>query len=223
MIIDIAIIIIFILFIWRGAARGFSDAMLKFAFMVIGILAAVIFGAQVAAMVGETALKDRLQTNIASAIENGILPDVLGTLGQSGSELSSLSDSATTWIANNFSENLAELAINVLTPAAIMLGIWLLATIIRWIFRHKKDKDSLLSKTNRLLGGLLGAVKAFVLVTVLLMCLFPIGAAISPFSVNTFVEQLDESVIGAYIFENNPLWYALDTFGGSTIITSLIG
>ena len=197
MIIDIAVLLIFLICIILGAKKGFVHSIIGFLSYIISIIICMYL---------YTPFKNFLysnpyfyeiiidfQNNIASSInkytfqEEGILPAVFS--------------SALNSITGTVSEGLSEIAVSVIIAVIFMILIIISVKLIGKVLKLAV-KLPVLKQFNSLLGAAIGGINGII------VCY--IAAAVIMFFIvsegnSLIAEQLNSSVIGAYFFKNNIL------------------
>lgn len=173
LILDLIVLVILALFVWRGAVKGFVLSLCGLVALLVGFVGAAFLARTFAPMVAgvlEPTLSGLIRDGLAAAGsgEGSALSDVLAVLGNMGlSEelLASLTESAAG--AATAAVDAAAAAISQTIAYAVLFIVGLVAVLIVWaIISHALDlvaKLPVLNSLNKTGGALIGAVKGCLL------------------------------------------------------------
>jgi uncharacterized membrane protein required for colicin V production len=87
----------------------------------------------------------------------------------------------------------------------IVIAVWVIVAIIRYIYRSGKKNSVLLGFTDRALGMTLGLVKGILAAYIAAAALVPVVTIIAPSALPGVLEALDQTHIARVIYDVNPL------------------
>lgn len=226
--IELFVIVFFLIFIIIGYVKGFFKQLLSFANWIIALIASYIFVRPLSNYLKTTTISSNMNQKLTewisskgelfttpintsqgtdqlvNAISELGLPKFIGNLIVDKIDMTSVGDGST--LSDVLAPSIGSILITIIAFIGIFILSIILIKIIVNILNNVFDVG-ILGFINRLLGALLGAVKAFVFVS-LIMLIVSILSGIVPSINNYMVGELSKSdgfTISKYIYENNPL------------------
>ncbi len=202
--VDGILVIILLVTVAYGYRRGFVHTFLHTIGWILSVVLGFVWYPHVLTFLKEkTGLYDLTYRKISdlvtaradSATDSAMsgIPEVIRSL------LDKAVTSATDVIASSMSENLANLLFHIIAFLVVAFAIKIVFFIILSLFSKEKN-DGLIGKFDGILGLGAGALKGLILIFILLALLVPITSL----SGNTLLmDQLDNSVLGNYLYNNN--------------------
>ncbi|MDD3170149.1 MAG: CvpA family protein [Eubacteriales bacterium] len=140
-------------------------------------------------------IAERIAENTGNAADSAMtgIPEVIRDL------LDKAINSAANTIAVTMSDHLTNLIFNLIGFLVVALAIKLILMGITMLFSKEKN-SGLIGGVDGFLGLIAGALRGLILVYILLALMVPVTSLSgSPF----LIEQLDGSVLGSYLYDNN--------------------
>lgn len=140
-------------------------------------------------------IAERITENASSTTDAAMtgIPEVIRGL------LDKTVDSATSAIATSMSDSLSNLIFNIIGFLVVAFAIKLFLLVLTTLFSKEKNKG-IIGGLDGFFGLLAGALKGVILVYILLALMVPITSL----SGSSFLMgELDGSVLGSYLYENN--------------------
>lgn len=108
--------------------------------------------------------------------------------------------------AQHLFDNTIEPAVSIITQVVLFLAVFLILSIVLWVVSLllKPKKDSALGKADRFFGGVLGLVKAVILLFVFCTIVQLLSSFMDSFESNSLVQALQQSLIVRYVNIINP-------------------
>jgi uncharacterized membrane protein required for colicin V production len=140
-------------------------------------------------------IAERIAENTGSAADSAMtgIPEVIRDL------LDKAVDSATTALANSMSDNLTNLIINLIGFLMVALAIKLVLMALTFLFSKEKN-SGIIGGVDGFFGLLAGALRGALLVYILLALMGPITSLSGS---HFLIGQIDGSVAGSYLYDNN--------------------
>ncbi len=198
----IAIIVIFT--IVQGYRRGFVHTFIHTVGWILAVILGFVWYPHVIGFFKEkTGFYDSVHGKIAERIAENTqnaagsatsgIPDVVRDL------LDKAIDSAANAIAVSISDSLTNLIFNIIGFLAVAVAIKLVLMTLTYLFSKEKN-GGLIGGADGFFGLLAGALKGVILVYILLALMVPVTSL----SGSTFlIDQLDGSMVGSYLYDNN--------------------
>jgi hypothetical protein len=115
--------------------------------------------------------------------------------------------------AGEAADRFTEIILSLLGFLLIVLAVWLIVTLIRYIYRSSKKKSVLLGFTDRALGMTLGLVKGLLAAFIAAAALIPAVTIIAPSALPDVLEAMDQTYIARVIYDVNPLLLIIQGIG----------
>lgn len=202
--VDAIIVIILIFTIVQGFRHGFVHTFIHTVGWVLAVILGFVWYPHVITFLKEKTgfydtihgkIAERIAENAGNAADSAMtgIPEVIRDL------LDKAVDSATNAIAVSMSDNLSNLIFNILGFLVVAIVIKLFLLILTVLFSKEKN-SGFIGGIDGLFGLLAGAAKGAILIYILLALMVPITSL----SGSTFlIDQLDGSVLGSYLYNNN--------------------
>ena len=229
LVIDLAIILIVALVVWRSAVHGFVRTVVELAGYILAATLAFSLAGYVADEIYERAVRPQVVSSVEQSLtdtENQVvsqqidsiwnsLPSMVTGLAETfgvdreqiGAQLEESVQDGAVYTAEIVSDHiLRPVIVNFIRVFCSALLFFLLMLLVRWIARlvNRVFRLPVLSSINSLLGGALGAVKGLVLVFVLTVV---IGLAMSTMG-GTFLcfnqTVIDQTFLYKFIYGFSP-------------------
>lgn len=115
-------------------------------------------------------------------------------------------ENATNAMASSFADSLSIIIFNIIGFLVVVIGIKLILLFFTSLF-SKKSNDGFVGGLDGLLGLVAGGVKGLVIVYILLALMVPITSLSGS---TMIIEELEGSVIGSYLYDNNLILEVID-------------
>lgn len=204
MFIDIAIGALLIASMVLGYRNGFVYTLIRtFEWLFALVLGIILHPLIKTLLVTKTGLSDLIKNNVSVSLQDitdfsgfeNMLPPILRP------SFESLSNSA----ISVWSEGLSDLILAILSFLILLFLIRFLFSIIVNLFSKRKAHNSLVNFTDGILGMIFGFISGFILVSVILMTMFPASALLPSNLSKSWNSQLEESHIAYELWNNNLL------------------
>ncbi len=217
--IDLCIIVIFLIIVFEGYARGFIASLLSLVRFAVGIPISFIVADKFSSVVYTDYFKETIRAEVLKGIENSgldtyvasvkdtvhSLPDVLkGSVDLSFLDTASAA-SAADGIMSNIVDPVGNMIIKVALFVVTLAVFYILTGILLFVIKKlSNSSNALFRKTNKFLGAVFGMLKALILV-------FAIAKIGSFFTENLksvdneFLHQLASSGIIEFVNNFNPI------------------
>lgn len=145
-------------------------------------------------------IMERIAENANSATESAVdgLPQVI----------KDVIGNATDAIANSLAYGLSNIIFNIIAFLVVALAIKLVLYIISSLF-SKTSNEGVLGCIDGFLGLIAGGLKGFIIVYILLALLIPVTSLTDT---EFIIDELNNSVLGSYLYENNLIFIAIKGF-----------
>jgi uncharacterized membrane protein required for colicin V production len=202
--IDVIIVIILIFAVVQGFRRGFVHTFIHTVGWILAVVLGFVWYPHVIDFLKEKTgfydsihgrIADRVTENVGNTTDSAMtgIPEVIRDL------LDKAIDSATSAIANTMSDSLTNLIFNIIGFLAVALIIKMFLMLLTMFFSKEKN-SGFIGGVDGFFGLLAGALKGIILVYILLALMVPITSL----SGSSFLtSQLDGSVLGSYLYDNN--------------------
>lgn len=220
--VDISLVLIFLISIIIGYAKGFLITLVNFIRYSIGLFLCFYLSSNLTQIVYDSYVKQMALDYVNNKLEeNGVNEFLTGFQTNIENLPDFLTSSADLSVLTANSDNLADIIlINVLEPVlltAIKIIIFLLVFILFFVStgiiislfqkysKHRDEKrghKTILKKTDKIIGGLLGIFKSFVIVLAITSVLMYILSLSN--DKNAFLIQLQESKVLQFLNTINP-------------------
>ena len=229
LVIDLAIILIVALVIWRSAVHGFVRTIVELAGYILAATIAFSLAGYAADEIYERAVRPQMVSSIEQSLTDtedqvvsqqidsvwDSLPSVVTGLAESfgidkeqiGAQLQDSVQNGAIYTAEMVSDHILKpVIVNFIRVFCSALLFFLLMLVVRWLARlvNRVFRLPVLSSINSLLGGVLGAVKGLILVFVLTVV---IGLAMSAMG-GTFLcfdaALIDQTFLYKFIYGFSP-------------------
>jgi uncharacterized membrane protein required for colicin V production len=223
-IIDVAIILIILFFVFLGFKNGFIRTILNTFGWIIAIAAAYFLRKPFQRFLADhTTVYDhlydktsRLMENLASNLTGGALEQgdatsasaTGGATDATGSIPGILKDAlenAYEIIAEQVAKQAADILLAIIAFLVLLFVIKLLLYIITILFSKKHHHRGIVGGLDGIAGAVLGLGQAVILILFLLALMLPVSYLINPDAYSWIVHSLDRSIFSQYIYEHNPL------------------
>ena len=140
-------------------------------------------------------ITERIAGNAGNAADSAMtgIPEVIRDL------LDKAVDSATNAIATTMADNLTNLIFNILGFLVVAFAIKLILMALTILFSKEKN-NGFIGGVDGFFGLLAGALKGMILVYILLALMVPVTSLTAS---SFLIDQLDGSVLGSYLYDNN--------------------
>lgn len=217
-VVDIVLIVIVLLIILYGYFKGFLVSVLSLARYAFGIPFCYFLAKNASEPLYNALLRESISTQVAQTVDSTGLDSAVAGIRESVNGFpEALKNAVDLSFLNSISAENATQGImqNVIDPVAVLIGkivLFILAAIVFFavtgillmlIDKASKKKGAPFKDTNKFLGAVLGAVKAFIIIIAV--------AAVANFLVvhfagsGGFIDQLESSAVIGFINKFNPL------------------
>ena len=208
--VDTIIVIILVYAVIQGFRRGFVHTFLHAVGWILAVVLGFVWYPHVIDFLKENTgyydtvrgmIAERIAEKTGSAADSAMtgIPEVIRDL------LDKAIDSASNAIANTLSASLANLIFNIIGFLAVAIAIKIILMLLTLLF-SKEKRGGVIGVTDGFLGLFAGGLKGTILIYILLALMVPV-ASLSGSSFLT--DQIDGSVIGSYLYDNNLILMAV--------------
>lgn len=211
--VDGIIVIILIFAVVQGFRRGFVRTFIHAVGWILAVVLGFVWYPYILDFLKDKTgyydsvrgkIAERVTENAGSAADSAMLgiPEVIRDL------LDKAIDSAANTIAATISESLANLLFNIIAFLAAAFAIKLILLAITLLF-SKERHSGFIGGMDGFLGLFAGALRGIILIYILLALMVPVTSL----SGSSFLmDQLDGSVLGSYLYDNNLILKAIKGF-----------
>jgi len=192
MVLDIILILVFILTVWRGFRKGFISAILKFACFIVAGLLCYFFRDTI----GDFAMKLPLATRIGEMVKNALINNA-GKI----SEIPFIGEGLI-----NTAESITRIIVTIIACLVIFIILVVIFNLLAKLLR-KILKAIKLGFLDDILGGVLGAVNGYIIVYVIILAM----TALAPISSMAY-NAITKSMLVYFIPNPIELWVMLTNF-----------
>lgn len=219
--IDIFILILFVVIVFEGYARGFLVSLLSLVRIAVGIPVSFLIADRFSNTVYTNYFRETISANVLKGIESSEadtylqsfrdtvnnMPDIL----KGSVDLSFLDNAGASSAANGIMTNIVDPIAEIITKATLFVVTLVLFFVITAIILYIVKKLSNSSrapfrKTNKFLGAVFGMIKALILV----FAVARIGAFLTEnisAGDNAFLHQVASSAIIEFVNKFNPIMF----------------
>lgn len=202
--VDGIIVIIVIFAVVQGFRHGFVHTFIHTVGWILAVVLGFVWYPHVIKFLKEKTdfydsvhgkIEDRIAENAGNTTDAAMtgIPEVIRDL------LDKAIDSATNAIVTSMSENLSNLIFNIIGFLVVAIAIKLALMLLTMMFSKQKN-SGIIGGVDGIFGLLAGGLKGIILVYILLAFMVPITSL----SGSAFLmDQLDGSVLGSYLYDNN--------------------
>lgn len=203
MIMDLIVLGIFVLTLVVCIIRGFALTLIEFLKGIASWVCAWIFCDDLSAfLLTETKMGTKVAEKISAVISEKVdASNILNMMPKILSEEGLINSSK---IINDTSEKLAHVVITVFSFFLIAIILLILLSFVASLLKHR-NKDSLASSFDRVLGIILGTALGLLYVYTFLALLIPVVGLIIPNQADTIMGWFEGSVISRAMYDNNLL------------------
>lgn len=215
---DLILIVLFLLIVWEGYARGFLVSVMYIARVAIGMPLSYAIAKNLSEPLYNSLFRATFNDSLVSSLESSGLESVINSVRDSvgnlpeslggNVDLSFLSKlnagTAVQSIMENVVDPIALVVCKMLLFVLVLVVFSFLYTVLLTVIRKAVKGKTVLKKTNKFLGAVLGAAKAIIVVFGL--------AAVAQFFITYFsagnsglISQLEGSALIELINKFNPL------------------
>ncbi|MBQ1390271.1 MAG: CvpA family protein [Firmicutes bacterium] len=207
---DIGIIFVILVNAAMGWSKGFVASVLNFVRWIACFAVALFAAAPVRNwLMDHTGIGASIQAHVADAVEKvfgtnnyiALLPEQIRH---------SIAGSAT-----NTAEEIAAALVNLMSiiiAFLVILFVLLLITKLLIKLLENKDDDSVVGFINGFFGAIFGGIKGLLVVSLIMLLVFPYLNYIAPGSTSTIVTGIRESMLAQFLYDHNPISMILDAF-----------
>lgn len=200
LIIDLAIVVIVALCTFIGYKQGFIKVAIKLVATIVAIVVALILYKPISGLIIDNTSIDN---NIQISIANKLLPE--GSLGtdEISIDINSLPDVIVKNCENTVN-SIAEVISTKIIEIITIIVIYFVVKIVLKFITALADliaKLPILNQINKLGGTIYGVLKGFIIV----FSIFAVVSLIAPLIGENFMENINQSYIGSFMYNNNLL------------------
>lgn len=206
--VDVAIVFTIFISLALGWSKGFLASVFSFVRWIVCIIASVFLANPAKNWLCQhtgldESITSHLTSSIASALENNTLFSFVPEHFRLG-----ITD-ATQETANRIMGSVVDTII-LTVSFAIILGILLILTKLLIMVLESKDKDDAIGFINGLCGSVFGFLRGLLIVSLIMLILFPLLSFFDSDSTSPLLTAINESLIGSILYNQNPLTIILD-------------
>lgn len=233
---DGAVVLIVLVAVIRGAAKGIGDTILRILSLGGGLAISYFYLDKVAAWLAVSPVQSTIHRHLYLMIrermggtpldpippEKGSSADIInGFVGTPqadpyteampktiSSAVNDLADKTATVAASR----ITDICINILSVVVIIIAVWLAVTVIRFIFRRLRSNSVLIRLSDRILGMAFGVVRGLVLSFLAAAALIPGAAFFAPEKVPEILTAMGQTYIAGTIYDMNPVMIIIEHF-----------
>ena len=107
---------------------------------------------------------------------------------------------------------ITDICIDILSVLVIVIAVWLIMTIIRFIYKLTRDHSVLIRLSDRILGMAFGVVRGLVLSFLAAAALIPLSTLFAPEKVPEILAAMKQTYVAGTIYDVNPLMLIIQHF-----------
>lgn len=219
--IDICVLILFVIIVFEGYARGFLVSLLSLVRIAVGVPVSFLIADRFSNTVYTNYFRETISADILKGMESSgadtylqsfrdtinNMPDVL----KGSVDLSLLDNASASSAANSLMTNIVDPIAEMITKAALfvatLVAFFVITAIILYLVKKLSNSSRApFRKTNKFLGAVFGVIKALILV----FAIARIGAFLTEnisAGDNSFLHQVASSAIIEFVNKFNPLMF----------------
>lgn len=203
MILDFAIGAILLLSCILGFRKGFAVTFFHTLSWVISVILAFLWTPKVNAFLRtETELYKNLLNRLTDKLRLESASSTDSVFAQFPQVIRDTISTAANTVADSLAGSLADALLSLLSFLLVILTVKLILMLLSSMFSHQ-DRGGFLGWLDHMAGLAFGTIKGMILICVLVAALVPANNLLGGQWIN---QQLEESVVTQYIYENNPLF-----------------
>ena len=208
MIVDIAIVFTILISVALGWSKGFLASVFSFVRWIVCIIASVFLANPAKSWFCQNTgldegITSHLTEAITSAVENNTLFSFVPEHFRMG-----ITD-ATQETAQRIIGPIVDTII-LTVSFIIILTVLLILTKLLIMVLENKDKDDPIGFINGLCGSVFGFLRGLLIVSLIMLVLFPFFSLFDPDSASPMLDAINQSLIGSILYNQNPLTIILD-------------
>ena len=233
---DGAVGLILLVAVIRGAARGIGDTVLRLLGLAAGFGISFMYSGKVADYLSVSPVQDKIHQHMYLIIREHILGgeeapapgdtasteiinNFVGNTPQSdpyteampktlSGAVSDLADKT----ANAAASRMTDICISILSVLAILLAIWLVMTVIRFIYKHGRKNSVVLRFSDRIMGMAFGVVRGLILAFLACAALIPATTFFAPEKVPEMLDAMHQTYFAGMLYDINPVMLIVQHF-----------
>lgn len=233
---DGAIGLILLVAVIRGAVRGIGDTMIRILGLGAGLGLSFLYSGKVADYLSVSPVQAKIHEHMYTIVREYIMggaPDPEPGAGDSQTEiinnfvgnnqpdpyaeampktLGAVVNDLADKTANVAATRLTDICISILSVLVIIIAVWLVLTIIRFIYRVTRDHSVLIRLSDRILGMVFGVVRGLILSFLAAAALIPATTFFAPDKAPAMLEALKQTYIAGTLYDINPVMLIVQHF-----------
>ena len=203
MILDLALGAILLLSCILGFRRGFAVTFFHTLSWVISVILAFLWTPKVNTFLRqETDLYENLLKRLTDKFRMESVTAADSAFSQFPQLIRDAITTAANTVTDSFAGSLADALLSLLSFLLVILAVKLILLLLSSMFSHK-DRGGFFGWLDHMAGLAFGTIKGMILICVLVAALVPANNLLGGAWIN---EQLADSVVTQYLYENNPLF-----------------
>lgn len=233
---DGAVGLILLVAVIRGAARGIGDTVLRLLGLAAGFGLSFMYSGKVADYLSVSPVQEKIHNHMylmirehilggADAPEPGdagstqIINNFVGNTPQSDpyteampKTLSGVVSDLADKTANAAASRMTDICLSILSVIVILLAVWLIMTVIRFIYKTGRKNSVLLRLSDRIVGMAFGVVRGLILSFVACAALIPAATLFAPDKVPQILDAMHQTYIAGILYDINPVMLIVQHF-----------
>ena len=107
---------------------------------------------------------------------------------------------------------ITDICISILSVLVIIIAVWLIMAIIRFIYKHTREHSILIRLSDRILGMAFGVIRGLVLSFLAAAALIPLSTLFAPEKVPEILSAMEQTYVAGTIYDINPLMLIIRHF-----------
>ena len=233
---DGAVGLILLVAVIRGAARGIGDTVLRILGLAAGFGISFMYSGKVADYLSVSPVQDRIHQHMYYIIREHlmggaedptpgdttsteIINNFVGNTPQTDpyteampKTLSGVVSDLADKTANAAASRMTDVCISILSVLVIILAVWLVMTIVRFIYKHGRKNSVLLRLSDRIVGMVFGIVRGLILSFLACAALIPATTFFAPDKVPEMLDALHQTYAAGTLYDINPVMLIVQHF-----------
>lgn len=233
---DGAVGLILLVAIIRGAVRGIGDTLLRILGLAGGLGISYMYLDKVSAWLSVSPVQATIHRHLYMMIKAKMTGGADGTQpADSGSSVEIVNNFVGNTQSDPYTEampktisgavndlvdktataaatRITDICISILSVLVIIIAVWLIMAIIRFIYKHTREHSILIRLSDRILGMAFGVVRGLVLAFLAAAALIPLSTLFAPEKVPEILSAMEQTYVAGTIYDINPLMLIIRHF-----------
>lgn len=208
MMVDIAIVFTIMISLALGWSKGFLASVFSFVRWIVCIIASLFLANPAKTWLClHTGMDESITSHLTEAISSALANNTLFSFVPEHFRMG-ITD-ATQATATRLIGSVVDTLILTVSFIIILVLLLILTKLLVMVLENK-DKDDPIGFINGLCGSVFGFLRGLLIVSLVMLILFPILSLFSADSASPLLEAINQSLIGSILYNQNPLTIILD-------------